>query len=58
MAPIPSVAVTVKLLVAAEVGVPEIRPVPAFNDKPAGSVPAVTLNVYEPLPPVAETVWL
>ena len=52
----PSVAVIVKLEVAAVVGVPVIAPVVAFNDRPAGKLPADTLNVYEPVPPVALTV--
>jgi hypothetical protein len=39
-----SVAVTVKFTVPTNVpvGVPEITPVKAFNDKPAGRLPAVT----------------
>ena len=49
-------AVIVKLDVAAVVGVPVIAPVAPFNDNPAGRLPADTLNVYEPLPPVALTV--
>ena len=56
VAPRPSVAVIVKLEVAAVVGVPVIAPVAAFNDRPAGKLPADTPNVYEPLPPVALTV--
>jgi hypothetical protein len=56
VAPKPSVAVIVKLDVAAVVGVPVIAPVAAFSDSPAGKLPALTLNVYEPLPPVALTV--
>ena len=47
-----SLAVTVKLLVAAVVGVPEITPVPGFNERPAGSVPAVTLQVMGAAPPL------
>ncbi len=58
VAPSPSVAVIVKLLVAAVVGVPEIKPLAAFSESPAGKLPAETLNVYEPLPPVALTLWL
>ena len=54
VAPRPSVAVIVKLLAAAVVAVPVIAPVAAFKDKPAGKLPADTLNVYEPFPPVAE----
>ena len=56
VAPRPSVAVIVKLLVVAVVGVPVIAPVAAFNESPAGKLPAETLNVYEPVPPVALTV--
>ena len=56
VAPRPSVAVMVKLEVAAVVGVPEIAPVAAFSESPAGKLPAETLNTYEPLPPVALTV--
>ena len=56
MAPNPSVAVIVKLLVAAVVGVPVIAPLAAFSESPAGRLPAETLNVYKPLPPVALTV--
>ena len=33
-----------------------IAPVAAFSESPAGRLPAETLNVYEPLPPVALTV--
>ena len=46
----------VKFDVAAVVGVPEINPLAAFSDSPAGKLPAETLNVYEPVPPVALTV--
>jgi hypothetical protein len=34
------------------VGVPEIWPVVGFSVRPAGSVPAVTLHVIDPEPPV------
>ena len=54
--PRPSVAVIVKFDVAAVVGVPVIAPVAPFSERPAGKLPAVTLNVYEPVPPVALTV--
>ena len=42
-----SVTVTVKLSVPTNVpvGVPEITPVEAFNDKPAGRLPVVTDHV-------------
>ena len=33
-----------------------MAPVAAFSERPAGKLPAETLNVYEPLPPVALTV--
>jgi hypothetical protein len=56
MAPLPSVAVIVKLLVPALPGVPDNTPLPGFRVKPVGSVPALTLNVYEPFPPLAVTV--
>src|SRR5207344_459168 len=46
-----SVAVIVKLNPPPEVGVPVIAPVAALSVKPAGSVPAVTANVYGPMPP-------
>jgi len=45
VAPLPSVAVIVKLLVAAALGVPVMAPVDAFSAKPAGSAPELTLNV-------------
>ena len=56
VAPNPSVAVIVKLLAAAVVGVPVIAPVAALSESPAGRLPAEILKVYEPLPPVALTV--
>ena len=56
VAPKPSVAVIVKLLVAAVVGVPVMAPVAAFKERPAGRSSPDKLNVYEPLPPVALTV--
>ena len=37
-------------------GVPLIRPVAAFNDKPAGKVPAVNCQVSAPVPPEAPSV--
>jgi hypothetical protein len=40
-----SLTVTVKLLVPACVGVPEIAPVVAFRVRPAGKAPAVTLQL-------------
>jgi hypothetical protein len=47
-----SVAVTVKFDVPGIVGVPETSPADD-NDNPAGSVPAVTANVYGDVPPLA-----
>ena len=40
------------------VGVPPIAPLEAFSVKPAGSAPAVTLQVYGGMPPVAAMVAL
>ena len=47
-----SVAVTVKFVVAAAVGVPEIVP-ELLKFRPAGKLPVVTLQVMVPVPPVA-----
>ena len=47
-----SVAVTVKLVVATVVGVPEITPDPAFSERPVGSEPAVTVQVTGAAPPL------
>lgn len=47
-----SIACTVKLLVAAVVGVPEITPVPGFKDSPLGSEPAVMLHAIGVAPPL------
>ena len=58
MQPFVSVAVTVKVNVPAVVGVPEMRPPLVSGDNPVGSAPAVTLNVYGPVPPLAVMVWL
>src|SRR5260370_17708928 len=41
----------------AAVGVPLMRPVVAFSDKPFGSVPAVNVHVKAPDPPLAATGW-
>ncbi len=41
-----------KLDAPAAVGVPEITPVTAFKVSPGGKLPADTLNIYDPLPPV------
>jgi hypothetical protein len=49
----PSLTVTVKLLVAVAVGVPEIRPVAEASLRPAGRLPLVTDQVYGVVPPLA-----
>jgi hypothetical protein len=48
-----SVTLAVKLNVPAVVGVPEITPVDAARLNPAGSVPALTLQLYGVVPPLA-----
>ena len=48
-----SLTVTVKLVVPAAVGVPEITPVDAFRVNPAASDPELTDQVSLPVPPVA-----
>src|SRR4029077_10471185 len=48
-----SVTCTVNDAVPAVVGVPEITPVDATRLNPAGSVPALTLQVYGVVPPLA-----
>ncbi len=53
-----SVTDTVKFaLPAGPAGVPLITPA-ALRARPAGSVPALTLKLRVPLPPVAEMVWV
>jgi hypothetical protein len=47
-----SVAVTVKLLVPAVVGVPLIVPVVGLSVRPTGSVPVVTAQLTGFVPPV------
>ena len=47
-----SVTVTVKLEVAAVVGVPVMLP-EVLSDRPPGRLPEVTLQEYPPLPPEA-----
>jgi hypothetical protein len=47
-----SVAVTVKFVVPAAVGVPEMSPAP-LRVNPAGSFPVVTLQLIAPVPPEA-----
>ena len=54
--PVASVAVMVKLLVAAVVGVPPKVPFTA-SASPAGNAPALTTNVFG-AGPLAEMVWL
>lgn len=53
-----SVARTVKLYVPAVAGVPLILPVEEVRRTPVGSEPLAIAQVYEPVPPVAVTVWL
>ena len=48
-----SVTWMVKVAVAVAAGWPPIAPVAEFNERPLGSDPAVTNQVYCPLPPVA-----
>ena len=57
-APKESVALIVGVVVWEVVGVPEITPVEALSDNPAGKEPAVTLHEYGGVPPLAETVVL
>src|SRR5579864_6600678 len=53
-----SVTRTVKLLVPVAVGVPEITPVPAASDNPAGKVPEAMDQLYGVVPLVAVSVVL
>jgi hypothetical protein len=56
--PLWSVAATVKVCVlAAPPTLPEITPVLEARLRPAGSDPLVTLQVSDPVPPVAVSVW-
>ena len=48
-----SVTFTVNDEVPDAVGVPEIAPVEAFSDRPAGSEPLLTLHEYGVVPPLA-----
>jgi hypothetical protein len=48
-----SVTMAVKLNDPAVVGVPEIVPLAVASVRPAGSVPALTLQLYGAVPPVA-----
>jgi len=51
------VALTVKLYVSADVGMPVIAPVDAFKFRPAGRLPLVTVQVIGVVP-VALSLWL
>ena len=53
-----SVTVTVKAEVPDVVGTPLICPVAAFKVRPVGKAPAVTLQVYGVVPPLACSVEL
>lgn len=54
-----SVALTVKLAVAAAIGVPVIAPVAAaFSVSPGGRAPEASEQRYGLTPPLAPTVWL
>jgi hypothetical protein len=55
--PTMSVTLTVKLYVAAVVGVPEMTPVDALSDNPGGRAPADIDHVYGSVPPIAPRVW-
>jgi len=55
-APLVSVALIVKVLDPEAVGMPEITPLDALSDKPAGREPTTPKVYGAPLPPVAETV--
>jgi hypothetical protein len=50
------VTFTVKLNVPEEVGVPEIAPVEAVKVNPAGNAPALMLQLYGVVPPLAAKV--
>ena len=52
VAPLASVALTVKLLVPAVVGVPLISPVLVLSDSPAGRLPVAIAHVIGLLPPL------
>jgi hypothetical protein len=53
-----SVTITVKLAVAAMVGVPEMTPVAGVRLSSVGRAPAEIDHVNAPVPPVAARVWL
>jgi phosphoribosylcarboxyaminoimidazole (NCAIR) mutase len=50
------VTFTVKLNVPEEVGMPEIAPVEAVKVNPAGNAPALMLQLYGIVPPLAAKV--
>ena len=54
--PAPSVASTLKALIPAEVGLPEMTPVEALRASPAARAPDVIDQVYVPAPPDAASV--
>src|SRR3972149_4405203 len=58
VAPLSSVALTVKFEVPAAVGVPLISPVALLRLSAAGSAPTVTAHVMGDLPPLLARVWL
>jgi hypothetical protein len=53
-----SVALTVKLAVAAAAGAPVIAPVAALSVSPVGRAPEASEKRYGLTPPLAPTVWL
>jgi hypothetical protein len=57
MQPLLSVALIVNVCEASEVGVPVMLPLLA-RLRPAGNVPLDTVKVYDPLAPLALTVWV
>jgi hypothetical protein len=56
VAPLASFTVNVSADVVVVVGVPEMTPLEAVSESPAGSVPAVTLHVSGAVPPLAARV--
>ena len=46
------------LNVPAAVGVPDSSPLDGSSVSPSGNAPVATSNVYDPVPPVAESGWL
>jgi hypothetical protein len=54
--PSESATCTTKFAVPGSEGIPDMAPVPAFNDSPAGRLPEVMLHVYGATPPVAAKV--